>query len=461
MTDRSHEAVGPNEPGGNGLAFVQRRRHLSLVTTMPFISESRSWRESPHFVDEVVSLERHIARARAAEAAKLDAVFYVDFIGLNRTAIAANPAVPFEPMTVMGAIAATTSKIGLIGTASTMYNYPFNVARQFASIDQLSGGRSGWNVVTSFSAEKSFGLEALPAPAERYARAQEFLDAVIALWQSWQPDAVVADARSGVWADVSRIHDVRVDGEYITLDAALDVPRSPQGHPVVFQAGASAEGIAFAGRNAEAIFAATPVFTIAQEYYAATKAAAVGAGRAAESVIVLPGVHVYLGATDAEAWGSARAAAVTEHRITSILKDLEVEFPELDLSGLAPDAPIPPERFPSRERVEKWGGRRSRIEVYRRLAFDGAPTRPPTYRQFLERSAISGPHAAFIGTVQSVADEMERWFRGGAADGFTLIGGDSVAELDRELLPELRRRDLFRTDYEGSTLRSHFALPAS
>lgn len=430
-------------------------RPLSFIRTMPYISESRSWREDPaRHLPTVLSVTRHIERAQEAERALLDGVFYVDFVGLDRTALAANPSVPFEPLTALAALAAHTRHIGLIGTVSTMFTPPFGLARQLASLEQLSGGRIGWNAVTSFAAAEAYGHRSLPSPGERYRQAQEVVDVVRALWDSWPADAVVADPETGRYADVDRIRHVSWHGEHVDVEGALDIPRSPQGGPVLFQAGASSDGIAFAGRNAEAIFAATPTHGLAAEFAGALSEAATAAGRRREDIRILPGVHLYVRDTVPEAQAAARAAAVTPHRIESILADLEVELPTLTLRGLDLDRPIPAHVFPSREEIAGLGARRSRIETYRRLAYDDAPT----YREFLERSAISGPHAAMIGTPDTVADEMARWQATGAADGFTLLGGDEISHLDRTLLAELRRRGLFRTDYTGSTLRDHLGL---
>jgi N-acetyl-S-(2-succino)cysteine monooxygenase len=430
-------------------------RQLSFIRTMPFISESRSWRRDSGALAEVTSVARHVERALEAERAGLDGVFYVDFTGLDRTAIAANPRTPFEPMTIMAAIAAQTSRIGLIGTASTMFTYPYGLARQFASLEQISGGRTGWNAVTSFAAQESFGFTELPTPPERYAHAQEVVDVVAQLWDSWAPDAVVADTGRGVYADPARIRHVSFHGKYVDVEGGLDIPRSPQGRPVLFQAGASTDGIAFAGGNAEAIFAATPSLSLALEFSAQLATAARRAGRGRDDIRVLPGVHLYVRETREAAWAAARAAAVTPHRIESILADLDVECPQIRLRGLDPAQPIPASAFPSAAEVEQLGARRSRVEVYRRLAYDGAPS----YGEFLDRAAISGPHAALIGTPASVAQEMEQWLESRACDGFTLLGGDPVALLDQTLLPELRRRGLFRTEYTGTTLRDHLGLP--
>jgi FMN-dependent oxidoreductase (nitrilotriacetate monooxygenase family) len=432
-------------------------RQLSFIRTVPYISESRSWREDPErHLPGVLSPQRHFERAREAERALLDGVFYVDFTGLNRTAIAANPDVPFEPMTILAALAAHTDRIGLIGTASTLFTAPYGLARQFASLEQISGGRAGWNAVTSFAAAEAYGLDALPSPADRYRQAQEVVDAVRALWSSWAPDAVVADAESGVFVDVERIAHVSIHGDFVDVEGALDIPRSVQGQPVVFQAGASADGIAFAARNAEAIFAATPTRALAAEFSAELGRAARATGRQRDDIRILPGAHLYVRDTIEKAWEAAQTAAVTPHRIESILSDLDEELPTLRLRGLELDRPIPADAFPGPDEIARLGARRSRIETYRRLAYDETPT----YREFLARAAISGPHAAFIGTPVSVADEMEEWLTSRAADGFTILGGDEIPHLDETLFAELRRRGLFRTEYEGSTLREHLRLPA-
>lgn len=431
----------------------QMRTHMVLVEAHPRVN--RRYRLHSEPVAATTRPGRIADLAVAAEEAKLDAVFFIDFIGLDRFNAQREPISPFEPMTALATMAAHTDRVGLIGTMSTMFNFPYNVARQFASLEHFSSGRSGWNLVTSFKNEALFGFDELPSPKDRYDAAQEFLDICLQLWDSWDPDAVVADPERGIWADIDKIRDVHYEGTHYQLHGGLDAPRSPQGRPVVMQAGASDEGVAFAGRNAEVIFAGHPVLEMAAEYYSRVKSVAVDAERSPSEMAVLTGVHIYLGETEDHAWQRARAAAIPERdRVEAILGDLRGQLPGFNLDGLDWDEPMPADRFPTAGEIEKLPGRRSRTQVYRRLALEHSPT----VRHFLDFTSIAGAHTAFIGTVQQVADEMERWFAGGGCDGFAFIGGDTVRTLNVKLLPELRRRGLFRTEYEGSTLREHLGF---
>lgn len=433
----------------------QTRAEMVLVDAIPRVF--RRTKLQPYEVGEITDAAAQIRIAQDAERAKLDGIFVVDFIGLDRYNAEHGPVSPFEPMTELAAMAACTERVGLIGTMSTLFNFPYNVARQFASLEHFSGGRSGWNIVTSFKNEGLFGYDELPAPGVRYAAAQEFVDVVDELWDSWDEDAVVADPERGIWADMSKVRDVDFVGEYHKVRGGLDSPRSPQGRPVMMQAGASDEGIEFAGRNAEVIFAGHPVLDMAAEYYERVKTSVEASGRTRDKVVVLTGAHIYLGDTEEAAWEHARAHAEPEEaRVAGILIDLRGQLPGFSIDGLDWDAPVPDDLFPSAEEIDQLPGRRSRTQVYRRLAMEYSPT----LRHFLDFTSIAGAHTAFIGTVETVADQMEKWFRSGGCDGFVFLGGESVATLDEALLPELRRRGLFREDYSGVTLRDHLGLPA-
>lgn len=416
----------------------------------------RANRLTEHAIDVTTRFAAQVRVAQDAERAKLDAVFMTDFPGLDRTLVAMKPISPFEPMTYLAAMAAVTHRLGLIGTMSTLFNYPFNITRQFSSLEHISGGRSGWNLVTSFKNEGCFGFDSLPAPAERYAAAQETLDICKELWGSWAPDAVVADRERAVYADVEKIRDVDFVGDHHRFTGGLDSPRSPQGRPVVFQAGASEEGLDFAARNAEVIFSGQPLYDYAKEYRDKLGNAVQAHGRAPKDVLVVAGLQVYVGETEEKAWERARSATFTpaDRLDQNILSDLRGEIPGFTFKGLDLDAPVPPDLFPSIEDIRAGKGRRSRTESYRRLALDYSPT----LRHFLDFIAVSGVHTAFVGTVNQVADEMEHWFKTGVCEGFAFIGGDTVAELDATLLPELRRRGLFRSEYDGATLREHLRL---
>lgn len=365
------------------------------------------------------------------------------------------PSEPFEPMTLLGALSAVTTHIGLVATASTTFNFPYNVARQFASLEQLSRGRSGWNVVTSYDAERAFGLRELPSPAERYRRAQEFLDVVIELWHSWEPDAIIADRERQRYIDVKKIHPVDFHGDHIDVEGALDFPASPQGHPVIFQAGSSSDGLEFASRNAEGIFCALPTMARGVEFYQQIKSRAVDVGREPDSVKVLPGLRAFIGDTREEA--EANFVRTAESRFDVTVRQLEADF-GLRVFGYPLDRPRTADLFPTDGEIESMGRRRSRLLSYKRLALD--PEYAPTFADFVRKVAVQADHTVLVGTAQEVADELERWFVSGAADGFTVNDRGEVSKFLTRVIPILVNKGLFRREYEGTTFRDHLGLRA-
>ncbi len=395
--------------------------------------------------------------ARTAEEAKFDSIFFADGPALADNIKYASR-FRLEPFTWMSAIAAVTSRIGLIGTASTTYSEPYNLARQFASLDHLSNGRAGWNIVTTGApnAAQNFGLEEHPVHAARYARADEFLEVVTKLWDSWEDEALVADAESGVFADTDLIHAIDHVGQHFSVAGPLNTARSPQGRPVYVQAGSSEDGRAFAARWAEAIFTAHQTLGNAQEFYGDVKQRARANGRNPDQVKVLPGISPFIGSTTKE--------AEELHEEFSNLTQPAYSIEQLkrmtgaDLSSYDLDGPFP------REVIDDSGERGvgSRFQV----VLDIIDREQPTIRQLLHRLAGARGHRVVAGTPEYVADEMQRWYESGAADGFNvmppwLTGGFDV--FVEEVVPILRRRGLFRTEYDGSTLREHYGLdrPAS
>lgn len=433
-----------------------RQLHLNLFV-YPGGHHEAAWRHPGSAPDRVLDLAYYQGLARAAEAARFDAVFLADGPSLADN-IRYATRFRLEPFTLLSALAASTERIGLIGTASTTYSEPYNLARLFAGLDHLSGGRAGWNIVTTGApgAAQNFGLDEHPAHADRYARADEFLDVVTALWDSWEDDAVVADPASGVFADTDRIHRVDHVGERFRVRGPLNTPRTPQGRPVYVQAGTSADGRAFAARHAEAVFAAHQTLADAQEYYADLKARAAALGRDPDRVLVLPGISPYLGSTEAEARALQRELdELTQpaYSIDLLRRLLGVELREDQL-----DEPFP------REAVVVAGDRAESSRF--RLVLDIVDRERPTSRQLLHRLAGARGHKLVAGTPEQVADLLETWFTRGAADGFNVMppyltgGFDAFVE---HVVPILRARGLFRHEYTGTTLREHYGLarPAS
>ncbi|MBA4856040.1 LLM class flavin-dependent oxidoreductase [Nocardia farcinica] len=436
--------------------MTDRPRQLSLNAFIyPAGHHEAAWRHPASRPDRIYDVRYYQEIARTAEAATLDAVFFADGPAL-RTNVEYNAAPGLEPITLLTAIAAATSRIGLIATASTTYYEPYNLARLFASLDHLSGGRAGWNIVTTGTdlAAANFGLDRHPDHTERYARAREFVDAVVALWDSWEDDAILLDTAAGRYADPAKIHRIDFEGEYLRVRGPFNAARPPQGHPVLVQAGASNEGRAFAGRYAEAIFTAHQQLSDAQTFYADIKAKARAFGRDPEHVKILPGISPFIADTEAAARKLEREfneLTVPEYGLAQL-----AGIAGRDLRHLKLDEPVPVEEFDDAGEVTD--NARSRLQVVAGIV----RRERPTLRQLLHRLAGARGHRVFAGTPEQVADTIEEWFRHGAADGFNVMppyypGGLEV--FTDTVVPILRERGLFRTEYSGTTLRDHFGLP--
>lgn len=435
---------------------MTRRLHLNLFI-YPDGHHEAAWRRPESQPERITDISYYQELAQRAEGAKFDAVFFADGPALaDNIAYAARGGL--EPITKMTAIAAATERIGVIGTSSTTYNEPYNLARQFGSLDHLSNGRVGWNVVTTSSAAAAhnFGLDAHPTHAQRYERAEEFLEVVTKLWDSWEDDAVVADRATGIYADTDKIHRIDHRGPHFSVAGPLNAPRSPQGRPVYVQAGSSPDGRAFAARWAEAIFTAHQTLDNAQEFYADIKARARSVGRNPDQLKVLPGISPFIASTAAE----ARALEEEFNDLTQPAYSLRQlgNLVGVDLTAYDLDGPFPTEV------VAPVGDRafRSRSQ----LVLDIVAREHPTIRQLCHRLAGARGHRVVAGTPLDIADTIQEWAEKGAADGFNVMppwlpGGIDVF-ID-EVVPILRERGLFRTEYTGTTLRDHFGLdrPAS
>lgn len=398
-------------------------------------------------------LDHWIRLARLAESAKFDSLFLADGPVLQGTGEFRSPG-QLEPLTLLTALAGATERIGLIATVSTTYNDPYNLARRFASVDHVSRGRAGWNIVTSATAEEAanFGLDERPLHADRYQRADEFLDVVTKLWDSWGDEAIVADKALGRWGDPDLIRAIDHRGEHFRVEGGLNVSRSPQGYPLLVQAGASEAGRGFAARHAEAIFTASQTIEHAQEFYGDIKKRAAAAGRNPDQVIVLPGIVPIIGSTEAEAQALAQELddlRIPEYGLRQLAIVLEVEPYELSL-----DAELP------RHVVER--PRREGFVSRSELIIDFATRERLTVRQILSRLGGGRGHNVVVGTPEQIVDVLVTWFDQGAADGFNVMGAALPSGLEafiEHVLPELRARGLFREDYQGSTLREHYGLP--
>jgi FMN-dependent oxidoreductase (nitrilotriacetate monooxygenase family) len=432
--------------------MTERRLHLNAVI-YGLGSHEAAWRlpESDPFA--IMTLDYWVDIARRAEAGGFDALFLGDVLALQEGADR-HLSNTMDPFVILSALAAVTTSIGLIGTASTSFDHPFHLARRFGSLDHISKGRAGWNIVTSSNAREAhnFGLEDMPAHAKRYARAEDVVTAVKALCDSWEPGAQLADQRCGQYLDMTRVHRVDHAGPYVQTRGPLNIPRPPQGHPVLAQAGSSPAGRAFAARHADIVFTVQSSLPEAQAFYAEMKELAKAAGRDPAHLLILPGIIPVVGETKdvAEArLAEMNGLAVHEHLIAKLSA-----FLGRDVSGLDLDAPLPEETEPSTGLEASQSRVAALVGIARREAL--------TLRQLLLRLASGRGHLLTVGTRQHVASVMQEWFENGAADGFNVMcpvmPGDlqSFTEL---VMPELERIGL-RTGIHTETLRERYRLPA-
>ncbi len=412
-----------------------------------------SWRRPGSLAEGQFGLDLVLRSAEAAEAAKFDAMLLADRVVFESTG-EDPPVGGYEPLTTTGALVARTSHLGFIPTISTTFAEPYTVARMLSQLDHLSGGRVGWSVVTSTDGAQNFAMD-MPEKRERYARADEFLDVAYRIWDAWQDDAVVVDRERGQWAELDRIRHPRYVGEHYRVAEALTHRRSPQGRPVIAQAGQSGDGRAFAAKHAEVIFTSQSLMDAAIDFRAQLRE------RTASRPVtpaVLPGIVPVV----------AKTAIQAQQRLDEIAELLPMEaglrrLSELllgaDLSGLDLDAEIPLERLAAPEE----GDSNALIAASRyRNTYRHIVEQRPTLRQLVVSHSRSRSHGTVVGTAETVADHMASWFAAGACDGFTIIppfmpeGLDDICEL---LVPELQRRGLFRDEYPGTTLRDTLGLP--
>ncbi len=425
-------------------------RQLKLGAVLVGVGNDQfGWRDPELKGDASVDIDWFIENARLAEAAKFDFVFLVDspFITPDTTPHFLNR---LEPLTLLSALAVSTSKIGLIATLTTSYWEPYNVARQFASLDNISHGRAGWNVVTTGleGASRNYGREEHFDHAVRYARAKEFVQVVQGLWDSYEDDAFPRDKEAGVFLDKSKQHALNHKGEHFSVAGPLALSRSKQGQPVIFQAGISGEGRNLAAHVAEGLFAGVEGFEGAQEYYADVKARAAALGRNPDHITVVPGLTAVIEDTDEEAY--ARVAIHQEQLdLGKLLVALGRAFGYHDFSQYPLDEPFPDV---SKLSLNSYKGHAESIV---KRARDGNLTLRQAAYQLAER------RSGFVGSPKTVADEIERWFVGRAADGFNLMISrpSDFKKFREQVLPILQERGLFKTEYEHDTLRGHLGLP--
>ncbi|WOH83393.1 LLM class flavin-dependent oxidoreductase [Bradyrhizobium sp. BEA-2-5] len=429
------------------------KQQLSLnLFIYPGGHHEAAWRYKGSAADRILDVSYYQELAQRAEAHKFDAVFFADGPVLSDNVRYAQR-FRLEPITWLAAIAVATKRIGLIATASTTYTEPYNLARLFASLDHLSRGRAGWNIVTTSSpqAAQNFGLSEHPPHHERYERAREYIDVITRLWDSWEDDAVVNDPASGIFADMGKIHPIDHVGKHFRVRGPLNISRTPQGRPVYVQAGSSDDGRAFAARYAEAIFTAHQTLASAQEFYADIKRQARAFDRSPDQVRILPGISPFIASTQAEAdllQDEFNELIQPEYSLTQLRQMIG-----LDLSGFDLDGPFP------RHLIDTGSARG--VASRFKLIVDIIDREKPTIRQLVQRLAGARGHWVIAGPPEKIADNIQTWFENGAADGFNVMppwlpgGFDLFAE---QVVPILRKRGLFRDEYSGTTLRDHYQL---
>jgi FMN-dependent oxidoreductase (nitrilotriacetate monooxygenase family) len=431
---------------------MARKLHLNAFL-MSVGHHEAAWRlpETDPYAD--LDVEHFKNLARIAERGKLDSVFLADGPALWDQ-VGRRPSAALEPTVLLTALAGATERIGLIATASTTYNEPYNLARRFASLDIVSGGRAGWNIVTTagLDAARNFNLDRLPAHKERYERAAEFVDVSLKLWDSWADDAVLADKENGVWGDDAKIYPPAHHGRFYQVAGALNVPRSAQGRPVLVQAGSSESGRNFAARYAEAVFTAHQTLSDAQEFYDDLKRRALEFGRDPDHVKILPGIVPVIASSEAEARekeAQLNRLIRPEYALPQLAALLGVSAEELRLDARLPDD------LPEEEAIE---GQKSR----RTLVVNLGRRENLTVREIIARLGGGRGHLTFAGTPVQVADAIQHWFENGAADGFNIMPPvlpSSLTDFVERVVPILQERGLFRTEYTGRTLRDHYGLP--
>jgi len=433
------------------MARPQAQLHLNAFL-MTIGHHESAWRFPESSLTGTWDVHHYAHLAQVAERGKFDSVFFGDGPALQGD-IRYRPVGRLDPTALLPAIAAVTKRIGLVATASTTYNEPYNLARRFASIDHISAGRVGWNIVTTAGADaaQNFGLDDTPEHHHRYERAAEFLEVCLKLWDSWEDDFLIGDKASGLFADAERIHRVDHVGKHFRVRGPLNVPPTPQGHPLLVQAGSSDDGRAFAAQYAEAVFTAQQTLAEGQAFYAELKGQIAAAGRDPSLVKILPGIVAVIGGSEEEAQRKEAELArlqVPAYGLKQLSTLLGVQLGEADLDG----------PLPKLGNVSDIQGHQSRFTVVTELA----KRDNLTVRELLVRLGGGRGHRTFTGTPEQIADTLEEWFRAGAADGFNIMPPllpSGLEEFVEHVVPLLQKRGLFRTEYTGHTLRDHYGLP--
>lgn len=431
----------------------EHRLHLNISLLTPGHFRG-AWRTTGNAPTDFVDPDHFRRLIRIAERGGLTAVFVGDAPALSPD-IAHAPGLGLDPVVMLAHTVAGTSGIGVIATGSSTYNDPYNLARRYLSLDHLTRGRAGWNVVTTQleAAAANFGLASPPDKDERYRRADEFVDVVLKLWEGWEPDALVGDAVTGRFADPSRIHGAGHRGEYYSVAGALPLPRSPQGRPLLVQAGASEGGRTLAGKYADVVFSAAQTIEVAHELRTDLRRRAANADRDPDSLRTSTGLVVVVGDTEEQALRRERELRETiplEPALRQLVVQLGLDPAELTLDTVVTAADLPPADSAAPRSAGFLTSIRSLLEWT-----------PLTGREIIHRSAGGAGHRLAVGTGEQIADAIEEWFRAGATDGFTIMPGDIGTGLEafvEQVVPELVRRGLFAGEYTHDTLRGNLGL---
>ncbi|MDZ8053828.1 MAG: LLM class flavin-dependent oxidoreductase [Aulosira sp. ZfuVER01] len=432
---------------------MSRSKQLKLGAFMrPVSIHTGAWRYPGALPDANFNFPALKQFIQKLEQGKFDAFFMADHLAVLNMPLNAlkrsHTVTSFEPFTLLSALASVTERIGLVATASTTYDQPYHIARRFASLDHISGGRAGWNIVTTANpdAALNFGLEEEVEHDERYVRAREFYDVVTGLWDSFADDAFVRDVESGIYFDPAKIHVLNHQGKHLSVRGPLNIARPVQGWPVIVQAGASEAGRQLAAETAEVVFASASSLEVGKAFFADIKGRVRAIGRDPESIKILPGALVIVGETVAE----ARAKRVYLDSLVHYDSGIASLNSALgyDVSGFDPDGPLP--KIPPTN-----AGHTSRERV---IAL--AQRENLTIRQLAQRIGSYGG-LAFVGTPQTIADEMEQWLTEEGSDGFNVMFPylpEGLNDFVDKVVPELQRRGIFRQEYEGKTLRENLGL---
>jgi len=429
------------------------RRYLNLNVYLRNSGyHEAAWRVSPADPAGVLEPRHYINLAKTAERGILDSIFLPDSPGVAEFRSEFLPGAGLDPLQLLSSVATATEQVGLIATASTTYSFPWDVARRLATLDFLSRGRAGWNIVTTVepAAAGNFGDQPHPPAADRYDRADEYVEVVLKLWDAWEDGAAVMSRETGQWADPARLHPPRHHGRYFDVASYLPLPRSPQGHPFLTQAGSSGPGIALAARYADAVF--TPIASVEAgiAFRQKLRSQASSFGRDPDHVRVLPGLSFLLAGTDAEALAlkeELEAAASGEFRWRNL-----ANLAGLDYAAIDPDAPFPPDLLAGAPKTS-FGA-----SIYTMAAEDPSAT----FRAIAQKLSALPGGLDFTGPPEAMAQLMIDWHEAGACDGFTLMPNvlpDQLAAFVDHVVPILQKRDMARTEYAGTTLRDHVGLP--